>query len=469
MSLGAFNNKLKIVAASLVLILFSISLIVTVNILSQNTFYKGIYIAHTDVSGLNIYEARNLLENRLKKEYENCSIKLVYKDSVWEYNLEDMSIFFLTEKALKTAYDKGRTGNVFQRLYDIASLNFKTLDLDVQLGFDDKKIIKILKEIKEKIDKPEKNASVKIQGQKAEFIEDVTGYSLDLQINYKKIEDSIKSKKFDIIPLLVEIRTPRIQFEQIKDMKEVISSFSTTFSTSNSDRSYNIKLACNRINNSILMPGEVFSMDTALGARTLNNGYREAPVIFKNELIPGIGGGVCQVTTTLYVAVLKSLMEVVERTPHSLTLAYVDPGQDATIVENSIDFKFRNSKDYPICIGAEVKGSSLNISIIGKKDPDLYTVKLKSKILATYEPGETEYIIDNDIQPGTEVVKEKARKGYKVAVYRELYDLDGNLIKSEKISEDVYRPVKGIIKVNENYFSNPPAFISTIDNGLSQT
>ena len=96
----------------------------------------------------------------------------------------------------------------------------------------------------------------------------------------------------------------------------------------------------------------------------------EAPVIFKNELVKGTGGGVCQVTTTLYDAVLKSKLKVVERTHHSIPLGYVAPGQDATIAEDYIDFKFQNNRDYPICINAEVKSNKLNIILLGKKQAD---------------------------------------------------------------------------------------------------
>ena len=280
------------------------------------------------------------------------------------------------------------------------------------------------------------------------------GRKLDVDTNQKLIEDYIVKRLSGEIKLRVDEKIPKIRYENIKDIKDVLASFSTMFSRHHPDRCHNIELACKKLNGTILAAGEVFSMDKALGPRTVENGYKEAPIILKNELIPGAGGGVCQVTTTLYGAVLRTDLEVVERKHHSMPLGYVEPGQDATISEGYIDFKFKNSRDYPICINAFVEDNRLVIRVYGKKNSNDHLVKIKSEIVEEIFPETEEYIIDDSVPDGEVVYEREAKLGLKVIVYREIYNRQGKLLDVEKISEDVYMPVRAKIKVNKNYYDN---------------
>jgi vancomycin resistance protein YoaR len=252
--------------------------------------------------------------------------------------------------------------------------------------------------------------------------------------------------------LIVSEVKPKFTVADVKDIKDVLASFTTNFNKFNSSRTHNIKLACNKINNFLLKPGEQFSMNAALGPRTVKNGYMQAPIIINNELIPGTGGGVCQVTSTLYNAVLFSGLQVVQRRNHSITLGYIPPGQDATIAEGYIDFKFKNNRDYTICISAEVKDNLLNIKIIGRKNSQEPTIILKPVIIEEFEPDDPEYTIDNSLADNMKKIIIKEKKGMRIALYRQSLDGQGKLIKNEKISEDIYKPIKGEIAVNKNTY-----------------
>ncbi|NJD04013.1 MAG: vanomycin resistance protein VanB, partial [Ruminiclostridium sp.] len=179
--------------------------------------------------------------------------------------------------------------------------------------------------------------------------------------------------------------------------------------------------------------------------------YREAPVIFKSELIPGTGGGICQVTTTLYNTVLKAKLDVLERSPHSMPLGYVQPGQDATIAEGVIDFRFRNNRGYPVYISAFVKGNTIRIQILGKSEPVKKIVKLRSVVLETIPPGADEIEIDDSLPDGEKVVVNKSRNGVRSILYRETFSESNVLLDREVISKDYYKPVRGHIKINNNY------------------
>jgi len=306
----------------------------------------------------------------------------------------------------------------------------------------------ILEDIKNEIDQKEVNASAIFQNGKVIFNEEVIGKNVDIDKNLNMIENILLEKNFSPIELIVEDIYPRVRYSDISVISKVISVFSTSFNPQKVDRSYNIKLACDRINNIILLPGDTFSMDKALGPRTISNGYRNAPVIVKGKILEGVGGGVCQVTTTLYVAVLKSKLEVVERKPHSMPLSYVEPGQDATISEGYIDFKFKNNKDYPILISAQVSGGNIIIRIVGIEEETNQTVRLKSVVVKKLNPEKEIVVFDENVPVGEVVVEKAAVTGQKVVVYRETYDQNNKLIEREKISEDTYLPVRGIIRVN---------------------
>jgi len=305
-----------------------------------------------------------------------------------------------------------------------------------------------LESIKNEIDQKEVNASAIFQNGKVIFNEEVIGKNVDIDKNLNMIENILLEKNFSPIELIVEDIYPRVRYSDISVISKVISVFSTSFNPQKVDRSYNIKLACDRINNIILLPGDTFSMDKALGPRTISNGYRNAPVIVKGKILEGVGGGVCQVTTTLYVAVLKSKLEVVERKPHSMPLSYVEPGQDATISEGYIDFKFKNNKDYPILISAQVSGGNIIIRIVGIEEETNQTVRLKSVVVKKLNPEKEIVVFDENVPVGEVVVEKAAVTGQKVVVYRETYDQNNKLIEREKISEDTYLPVRGIIRVN---------------------
>jgi vancomycin resistance protein YoaR len=207
-----------------------------------------------------------------------------------------------------------------------------------------------------------------------------------------------------------------------------------------------------KINNFLLKPGEEFSMNLALGPRTMQNGYMQAPIILKDTMVQGTGGGVCQVVSTLYNSVLISRLKVTHRVNHSIPLGYVPPGQDATISEGYIDFKFQNNRDYTICVVSEVVDNTVTVKIIGRKRDDDPYVILKPVVLAEYDAPEPEYIIDNTLSNNETKIISEEKKGLRVILFRETYDIYGDLLNKEKISEDFYRPVRAKVAVNKDTY-----------------
>lgn len=412
---------------------------------------KGIKIEGVDVTGKNIQDAGSIITEVINKNYANTSMNFVYDGKKWSFGLYDISYEFHVDDALKTAYLVGREGDFFQKLYSSVSIFLSGKDIKVETDYDRNKLNEILKRIKSKIDTKTKDASISYTKGSIKINKDTVGKYMNIENNIALIEEKLKRRDFNDFNLIVESLPPKLSYEDIKELNGIISDFHTQFSLDDKNRGDNIRLACNRINSRILMPGEVFSMNETLGPRTLENGYKEAPIIFQNELVQGTGGGICQVTTTLYNTVLKAKLKVLERSHHSMPLAYVSPGQDATIAEDSIDFKFQNSNNYPICLNTEVIGGKIIMRLLGKSEITKKIVKLHSEIIETVPPGEDEIEIDDSLADGEKVVVRKARNGVRAVLYRDTYSVDNVLLDREKISEDYYKPVKGLIKVNSKY------------------
>lgn len=447
---GFHVSKKKLILAIAVVV---VALIITWfgYLVNRKTFYSGILIEDIKISGMTKTQALYFINNKVYDNYKDQIITLKYSDMVFTIDADDISYMFLVDKAINNAYAAGRSGNIFERVQSIANIKSEGLNVKVEADFDKNKLVGILKKIKADIDSAPKSASVVCKNNKITIIKDNIGRMMDIDKNVKYIEECLLNRKFNDINLIVDEVKPAILYDSIKEMKHIISSFETTFNMNDVNRSDNIRLACERINNTILMPKQIFSMNNMLGPRTIENGYKEAPVILKNELVKGPGGGVCQVSTTLYGAALKANLEILERVHHSMPLSYVKPGQDATIAEGSIDFKLQNNYDYPICIYSEVNHNKISIKIVGCESNDHYIIKLRSDIIEVYSNDEEEIIIDDSVADGEKIVVREAKKGMKVIVYRETYSRNGELLDIEEISEDIYKPVKKQVKVNSKY------------------
>lgn len=202
------------------------------------------------------------------------------------------------------------------------------------------------------------------------------------------------------------------------------------------DRTKNLMLACEKINGTILMPGETFSFNQTVGERTREGGYREATAYVAGESVPEIGGGVCQVASSIYYATLQADLPAVERHAHTYLVTYVPQGMDAAIYWNQLDFQFKNISPYPIKIDADVSDGAVHILLRGRDWKD-YTVELSYDILSE-TPWKTvyRYVFDNSYEDGETIVTPYT--GCRVATYKAIYDLDGKLIDTKEIAISNY-------------------------------
>lgn len=225
---------------------------------------------------------------------------------------------------------------------------------------------------------------------------------------------------------------------------DTLASCTTQFNSGLKGRTTNVKLAAQKINGVILNPGEVFSFNNTVGKRTAEAGFENATIYTSNGMEDGLGGGICQVSSTLYNATLYADLETVERRNHKYKVTYVKLGTDATVAWGSIDFRFKNSRNYPVKIEATVSGNSLTVAIKGTKEDDRQ-VTITTNSYNTVAAGE-QITYDSSMADGKRVVTSNGMTGVTVDTFKKVTK-NGEVVSNEKISTSVYKPYPAQVKV----------------------
>lgn len=269
---------------------------------------------------------------------------------------------------------------------------------------------------------------------------EVEGVDFDIEEAKKILEND--SEQYEI-PL--KITKPNVTMEQIgaEAFPNKISFYSTRYDGGDVNRSTNLELACEKINDVIVLPGETFSYNKTLGERSKAAGYKTAKVYENGEVVDGIGGGICQISSTLYNAVLKANLEIVERRNHQFITSYVEEGRDATVAYGVTDFKFKNSRKYAIKIKASASNGVATIEIFGIKEEVEYQISFDTKTISTI-PYTVKYIDDNTLKTGTEVVKQKGANGIVTETYL-IKSLNGKVVSNTLLSKDTYSAMQRIV------------------------
>lgn len=270
-------------------------------------------------------------------------------------------------------------------------------------------------------------------------------YGIDIAISLEEAENILSESKDEyIIPL--KITVPDITLSELgkEAFPQVLATFSTTYSTNNENRETNLKLASEKINGTIILPGETFSYNKIVGERTISKGYKEAAVYSGGKVVNGIGGGICQLSSTLYNTAIYANLEVTKRSNHRFLTSYVTAGRDATVSYGTLDFCFKNTRNYPIKIVSSVKNGVVTTEILGIKEEKEYDVEILAIVKETV-PFETKYVNDSKLDEGKEEIKQYGANGAKSVTYKILRE-NGVIISQEVLSEDTYSPLERIVK-----------------------
>lgn len=267
-----------------------------------------------------------------------------------------------------------------------------------------------------------------------------TGYIIDVDATANAVKGLFDSKVYTgVIEVPTEIQEPQLTEEMIQEQFGLVGECSTKCSN-NYNRNCNISQACKNMNGKMLQPGETFSFNKVVGQRTSANGFKEATVILGGQYEQGLGGGICQASTTLYNAVLKSNLKVVERSAHAWPSDYVPTGLDATVDWPNLDFKFTNDSEFQVIIVTwfDWDKRTVNAQIYGKKLPDGQSITLEAKVVSVNGTGPTEYVEDKELATGKRKTIRQAHTGQTAKAYKVWKDKDGKEIKREEYNTTTY-------------------------------
>ncbi|MDK2836172.1 MAG: hypothetical protein PWP21_949, partial [Thermosediminibacterales bacterium] len=250
--------------------------------------------------------------------------------------------------------------------------------------------------------------------------------------------------KSRIVFLKTKTVKPSFTTEDAESLKinDLIAAFSTKFDKTKISRTKNITIAANKLNSCIIKPGEIFSFNDTIGLRSEDRGYEKAPVFINDKVELDYGGGICQVSSTLYNAALLADLEIIERANHSQPVSYVPLGRDATVVFDQIDLKFKNNTPDYLLLISKIYDDTLLLKLFGNKNNNI-DVEINSSLVERIQP-EVKIEKDANLKPGEIRIKE-GRPGYKVKVWRIVKNTYGQIVKKELISTDIYKPSDTII------------------------
>ena len=412
------------------------------------TILKGVSIDKLDVSGMTREEALAALES-YEKNLGGQSIKLGIGDNVIEAKLSDLGVTFDNEDLVDEAIGVGHAGNIVKRYKDQKDLQHsgKTFPLSWQTNEDT--VRTYVENNCTKYDKKAQNASLTRENGAFNFVAGTEGLELNVDSAVRTISDYLEnswtSDNTVVLNLETQVTEPEGSAEELANIKDLLGSFTTSFSTSGSNRCKNVSSGASHINGTVLYPGEEFSAYETVSPFTEANGYAMAGSYLNGEVVDSMGGGICQVSTTLYNAVLRAELNVTERSPHSMTVHYVDLSEDAAIAGTYKDFKFVNSTEYPIYIeGYTTSDKKITFNIYGKETRDKNrTISFESQMVSE-TPATTILQEDAGQGIGYKAVSSKGSSGYVAELYK-IVKVNGVETDRIKVNKSTYKGTNRVV------------------------
>ncbi len=434
-----------LVAGAAMLAAYSISVKNTVKAW-ENKIYPGVTVQGVDLGGMTKEEAKNKLVETFETVISNKKVFIAIGDKRYELIYSDISPKYNIEETLEQAYRVGKDGGILKRFITIKGNNTKN-KIPLSFSYDEEKLKTYEKKIQSDVAQTAKDATLSINGSSITVNPELEGVTVSEEELDEKLRESINGEINSETSITVEVEKtkPRVTKEDLAKVKGLMGTFSTSYATSPLGRCKNIEISTAALNGTVVMPGEVFSFNGTVGQRTSERGYQEAGTFVGNKIEPGIGGGICQVSTTLYRAVMKANLRSIERTNHSMAVGYTEPGLDATVAYGYLDYKFKNTYDFPIYIQGITRGKALTYNVYG--DPSALngkTYEMVSEVIETIPP-QTKVVPDSSLPEGKEVNEGGGMTGYKTRSYQVTYE-NGIEVNRELISTDTYASVDVIVK-----------------------
>lgn len=420
------------------------------NRVEDDKILSGIYIGPVDVGDLTHEEAKAEIEkyvDALKTKTALLSIASIKdeQDSTFA-TLEEFGLEWTNEDVLKEALALGKSGNLIKRYKAKKDIENETVLFELEFKVEKDKIVQILEDRAIPFEIEMVNATLIKNDNGFSATDEKIGKSIDVETTAEKINYFLKEEwdysqedlQFDVV---TEINMPTVTKEMCLLIKSTpMASYTTAYASSGLSRTANIDVSVEKINGAIVMPGEEFSTLAYMTPFSVNNGYHPAGSYFNGKVVDSLGGGVCQVSTTLYNAVLLAELEVTDRRNHGLTVGYVPLAADAAIAESSgMDFKFVNNTNAPIYIETYTKNKTVTFNIYGNDERNSNrSIEYKTEVLEKVDPPADVVTEDPNLPVGTRIVTQSAHVGYTAVLYKHIYE-NGVLLEKIKVNQSKYR------------------------------
>lgn len=409
-------------------------------------FYEGTTVEGIDVSGMTLAEALERWETQIEPGYAQRTVTLSNGAAFTAAELGYTSDY---ATVLNNAWSAGRSGSLEERYQMISSRKEQPVSYEVtRTLYSAETIEQCVAAIAQQIDRPAENAKIAsfdTSTYQFTFTDEVVGSKLDTQALATDMAGALDAGG-GTVELKVQSIQPSVKKADISSQYGMIASAVTNASSSSSNRLTNIRLALELINGTCLEPGETFSFNTVVGKRTTDRGFKVATAYSSGEVTEEVGGGICQVSTTLFNAAVKADLEIVERHNHSLTVGYVDLGKDASVNWNSQDLRFTNNTDdnvYICCLLSDDK--RVRVAVFGKLLPNGEYITVEGETTGTIA-YDTVYQPNLSYPSGVSQVTRSGKNGYTAVAYKIRWDANGNQISSELLCKSTYKATSEIVE-----------------------
>jgi len=424
-----------------VIVLLSIVSMLSINatVAITDLVYDGVKVGNIDVGGLSKKEAQKKLDAAFYEQTKQEALILTYKDQKWNIAAQEIDLTINSEGLANKAFAVGRSGNILKQLKEKFVTLHSGYSIPLDLSYNNDKLLDIILQIAASINQDPQKATLLRSNHDFTIISERIGLAVDIEATMAAVSTKLLQKLPTTISLPVNETVPEVTRRDLEGIEGIIGSYSTQFDATNPNCTTNIKLATQSITDILVRKNAVFSFNQLVGLRLADYGYKETPVFINGKLVPEWDGGVCQVSSTLYNAVLLADLGIEERTSHFRPPGYVPLGQDAAVADNQLDFKFKNTSSNNIYITAEVKYGQLTVYIYGKCQLNAPAIEIDSSDQKILQPNN---IIkqDSNIELGQEVVEEKGQNGFIVSTYRIKYrngkEIDREFLATDEFSSE---------------------------------
>ncbi|MBD5484250.1 MAG: hypothetical protein HDR18_01785 [Lachnospiraceae bacterium] len=408
----------------------------------EDKFESGIYVDDMSLSGMTLQEAEDQIETYVNSFGEAQITMNAVEGGTIVTTASELGLKWGNEAILKEAANFGRDGDILRCYKELKDLEYQNKVYHVKFDFDKNKIRTLIEENATQYNREAVNATLTKTEEGFDITEGQSGVMVDTAASVDTVYDYL-TNDWDgtscTIDLVITVEEPKGNAEDLAKVRDVLGTFTTSYSTSGGSRSANVANGCNLINGTTMYPGDEFSAYEAVSPFTEANGYYMAGSYLNGQVVDSLGGGICQVSTTLYNAVLLSELEVTERYNHSMIVTYVDPSADAAIAESSgKDFKFKNNLDYPIYIeGVTTPDKQITFTIYGVETRDSNREVIYESVVLERTVPDTEVIYTNESLPVGYCSVQSAHIGYKAQLWKVVRE-NGVEVSREQVNSSSY-------------------------------